>query len=129
MKYEDKTVLYLDDNADHRDLLKFLFEDAGYKILTCSDIKECLNCLAENAVSVVVLDYWLKGEETLAASEQIKQLYPQTPFFFFTGDAQPKSRERGIQSGARGYLLKPDDIDNIVSTIDMFLESPARCVA
>jgi DNA-binding NtrC family response regulator len=119
--HEGKTVLYLDDNEDHRDLLKFIFEDAGYRVLTCSNVKDCLDCLTENEISVIVMDYWLEGRETVAIGERIKELYPQIPFFFFTGDAQSKSREKGIQSGARAYFVKPDDLENIVPTVGRFL--------
>ena len=118
---KSKTILYLDDNADHRDLLKFLFEDEGYKIVTCSTMKECLDYLSENEISVIVMDYWVEGVETLVISEKIKESHPNIPFFFFTGDAQSKSREKALNTGAKAYLLKPDDVGNIVPTINQFL--------
>ncbi|MGI8469436.1 MAG: response regulator [Pyrinomonadaceae bacterium] len=123
---EDKTILYLDDNADHRDLLKFLFEDASYKILTCSTVNECLVFLAEHEVSAIVMDYWLDGVENLETGEKIKELYPNIPFFYFTGDAQTKSRERALSVGAQAYFLKPDDIDGIVPAISRLLDNSAR---
>ncbi len=126
---KSKTILYLDDNEDHRDLLKFLFEDEGYNILTCAGIENCFDYLIKYPVSVIVLDYWIEGLEAFEISKKIKLLYPHIPFFYFTGDAQKKSREKGMQSGAQGYLLKPDDLNNIVPIIGRFLETYRQCAA
>lgn len=126
---ESKTILYLDDNEDHRDLLKFIFEDAGYNILTCSSKDKCFDYLNHYPVSVIVMDYWVEGTEAAEMGEKIKRFHPQIPFFFFTGDAQSKSREKGLRTGAQGYLLKPDDLNNIVTTIGGFLNSSKQYVA
>ncbi|MGI9036729.1 MAG: response regulator [Pyrinomonadaceae bacterium] len=124
-----KTVLYLDDNDDHRDLLKYLFEDAGYKIVTCSKLDECLEQLSKNDVSAVIMDYWIEGVETFTVGEKIRIFYPKIPFFYFTGDARTTSRQRAMSSGAQAYLLKPDDIGGIVQTIDKYLGEAAGCAA
>lgn len=118
-----KTVLYLDDNPDHRDLLKFLFEEAGYETVTCAQMDECLELLSQKEVAAVVMDYWLDGVETIEISKKIKELYPAIPFFFFTGDAQPATREKALQTGAMGYLLKPNDVSNIVPVVSRFFEN------
>lgn len=119
---ENKTVLYLDDNADHLELLKFLFEQTNYKVITSSSQIDCLQSLHSGKVSAVVMDYWVEGSETLDTGKKIREDFPQTPLFFFSGDVREASRRKALDIGAKAFFVKPDDIENIVATIDRHLE-------
>lgn len=118
---ENKTVLYLDDNADHLELLKFLFEQTDYQVITSSSQRECLQSLQAKNVSAVVMDYWVEGAETLDTGRRILNEFPQTPLFFFTGDVREISRRKALGIGAKEFFVKPDDIGNIVATVDRHL--------
>ena len=91
--------------------------------MTCSTVREGLDYLVEYDISAITLDYQLDGFGSVEIGEKIKSLYPQIPFFFFTSDAQSKSREKAMQGGAQGYFFLPDDISNIVPKVGRFLES------
>lgn len=118
---ENKTVLYLDDNADHLELLKFLFEQTDYKVITSSSQKDCLRSLQSKNISAVVMDYWVEGAETIDTGKKILEAFPQTPLFFFTGDVREVSRRKALSIGAKAFFVKPDDIGNIVATVDNHL--------
>lgn len=118
---ENKTVLYLDDNTDHLELLKFLFEQTNYQVITSSSQRDCLRSLQSKNVSAVVMDYWVEGAETIDTGKKILEEFPQTPVFFFTGDVREVSRRKALSIGAKEFFVKPDDIGNIVATVDRHL--------
>ncbi len=52
---------------------------------------------------------------------ELRALTPETPILFFSSLAFPRDRERALEAGALAYLTKPDDIFEIVSTINSIL--------
>jgi DNA-binding response OmpR family regulator len=117
-----KSVLCVDDNADHCELLKFFFENQGYKFQSCGTPEEFLQMPPNESVSAVILDNILRYKNGDEIFLSIKNAYPQTPVIFFTADAQAKSRIRAMNLGADAYLVKPDDLDNVVPTISSLLD-------
>ena len=120
---KERSVLCVDDNFDNNELLEFFFEQAGYQVTICSTGEECLDCLKDHEFSAVVLDYHLPDKDGLALFKEIRKLYPQTPVIIFSADARNSSREAAIEAGVNAYLIKPDDIKNIVSVVTKLIEA------
>ena len=117
------TVLCVDDNFDNNDLLKFLFEREEYQVTICSTGEECLKCISDHQFSAVVLDYHLPDQDGLEVFREIKKLYPQTPVIIFTADVRDSSREAALEAGVDAYLIKPDDLENIISVVTKLVEA------
>ena len=50
---------------------------------------------------------------------------PATPILFFSSHAFMRDRERAMRAGARAYLTKPDDLFEIVQTVNSILSDQA----
>lgn len=113
----DKVVLCVDDNADHNELLEIFFKQVGYKIVACDTPESCLQYLKTIKFSAVIFGSWQEEDRFIEVLDEMKILYPNLPFVFFTADAREASRQKGLQTGAQAYLVKPNDLENIVPTI------------
>ena len=118
-----KTILCVDDNEDNNELLQFLFENEGYKVITCSTADECSECIMDNDFSAIILDYRLPDKDGLDILREIKESNPHLPIVFFTADAVETSRQKSIEAGADAYLVKPNDLTNIVPTVIKLIET------
>lgn len=113
----DKTILCVDDNSDHNELLQFFFEQAGYKVISCSSSDDCLDCLKTVKLSAVIFGNWLEDVHFNSILNEMKILQPELPFVFFTADAREASRQKALRMGAHSYLVKPNDLENLVPVI------------
>jgi CheY-like chemotaxis protein len=116
-----KYILCVDNNADNRELIKFIFEQSGHNVLTCATAEACLDYARRYNISAFVLDYWLAGVEGSEICREIRTFNQKTPIIFFTGDARDTSRRKGISTGANAYLIKPNDLEKVVPTVNRFI--------
>lgn len=100
----DKTVLCVDSNADHNELLEIFFNQAGYKIVTCDTPESCLKFLKTLKFSAVVFGNWTEDSNFTEVLSEIKIQHSNLPFVFFTADAREASRQKGLGMGAQAYL-------------------------
>ena len=76
---ESKTILYIDDKRDSRDVFRAHFEKSGGILLTAATGKEGLELLAGNRVDAVVLDYQMPGMSGGAVLQIVKRGTPGLP--------------------------------------------------
>jgi DNA-binding response OmpR family regulator len=50
--------------------------------------------------------------------KRLRELTPEAPILFFSARAFERDRERAMKAGASAYLTKPDDILEIVRTVN-----------
>jgi len=48
-----KSILSVDDDKDNLELIKFIFEESGFEVLTCESLKDCLPLIHDNNFSAV----------------------------------------------------------------------------
>jgi CheY-like chemotaxis protein len=84
MTTEPATILCIDDERHALLIRKLLFESAGFRVLTAASGKEGIRVFSSNAVSLVVLDYWMPGMNGLSVAREIKRLNPNTPILMLS---------------------------------------------
>ena len=89
--------------------------------LTCDQVyhnaEEAITFLQRNPVDVVLIDIGLPGMTGIEAIVQLKELIPDTEFCMFTVFEDADRIFDSIKAGAKGYILKNDDPDTIVSSL------------
>jgi two-component system response regulator DesR len=112
-------ILLAEDNADLRAIARLLIEDESD--LECvGEVDRVADVLAQAAATradVVVLDVELHGQSSFevlrAASGQ-----PEGPaFIMFTGHAHPEIRRGAASLGAREFVLKSGEFDELIAAI------------
>ena len=72
--------------------------------------------------NVVVLDVRMPGMDGLAAAREITTEIPETAVLMFTAFAERSLLTRGLESGAKGYILKEAPHQTIVRAIQKVAE-------
>jgi DNA-binding NtrC family response regulator len=108
-------LMLVDDEERFLSTTRKLLERKGYDVVTASSGAEALEVLRKTLVHVVILDVKMPGMDGNATLTEIKRQYPMTEVIMLTGHATVESAINGLKSGASDYLMKPTDIDDLIT--------------
>jgi two-component system chemotaxis sensor kinase CheA len=101
-------LLVVDDALTVRELQRSILERGGYEVLTASDGVEAMAILAEGPVDLVLTDVEMPRMDGFALTEAIRA-HPargNVPVLILTSRASVEDRQRGLEAGADGYIVK-----------------------
>ena len=87
VKFQNQTVLCIDDDEDLLDCAKDLLESFGYSVLTAPSGGKGLELAASHSVDVVVVDYFMPEMNGQDVAVEIRRLRPQAPIIMLSGAA------------------------------------------
>jgi DNA-binding response OmpR family regulator len=110
-------ILYVDDDADSRDLVQVWLSLYGYTVVTAATMADALRLSKIHVFDIYILDNWLPDGSGIYLCQQIRAFHQQTPILFFSGAAYSTDREQAIHAGAQAYLTKPADLQDLYDTV------------
>ena len=112
-------VLITDDHFIVRQGLRLILKTAADIKLVgeATNGQEALQLTAEHQPHVVLMDLRMPLMDGLTAIEQLAQTQPQVAVIILTTYNEDEMMLRGLQLGARGYLLKDTDRETLLNTI------------
>lgn len=102
-------TLIVEDEAALVELLRYNFEQEGFRVSTAADGEEALVMVSEDSPDVVILDWMLPLMSGLDVCRQLRRR-PETrniPIVMLTARGEEGDRIRGLDSGADDYMTKP----------------------
>ena len=112
-------VAVIDDHGVVRMGLKFtlsLFKDIEYAG-ECEDGAAAADFVARTEPDVTLLDIRMPGKDGIAALGEILARCPSAKVVMLTTSALEEDVYRSIKAGAKGYVLKDRDTENIVKAV------------
>lgn len=109
-------VLVVDDDPEIREVVTWLLEDEGLPVETAADGQRALDCATRARPALIVLDMGLpilSGEEVAA---RLRAHYGEPPPIIVVS-ADGRAAEKAARIGARAYLHKPFDVDELVRLV------------
>ncbi|MEY2757356.1 MAG: hypothetical protein RIR33_1134 [Pseudomonadota bacterium] len=113
-------VLLTDDNAINRQVARLFLQPQGAEITEAVNGREALHALARDAFDLVLLDVHMPvmdGVETIRRIRESTANWRSIPVIALTADAMAGDRERLLAIGMTGYVAKPIDQTELLSTI------------
>ena len=113
---EATRVLVVDDDPEIREVVTWLLEDEGLPVETAADGQRALDCALRARPALIVLDMGLPimtGEEVAV---RLRAHYGEPPPIIVVS-ADGRAAEKAARIGARAYLHKPFDIDELVRLV------------
>lgn len=115
------SILCIEDDEDTCALLKFVFEQEGFHVTTCSAV-DCLEIVEKNGFSAIILDNYFGDLSGIDICREIRKWYPIVPIIFFSGEIRETEKDKALAAGANTYLVKPNDFEILVETTLKFIE-------
>ena len=116
-------ILYCEDDPDTREMMRFALESHGFEVICPDTPPECLRAAKEQRFDAYVLDGRLPQMSGTDLCKQIREFNSYTPIVFFSGLAYQEDRQRALDAGAQAYIIKPADVDEVVSTISSTVDA------
>lgn len=113
-----KHILLIDDEVEFAATLAERLTLRGYTAIVAQDGEEGLARLEHDHFDFVLLDMLLPGIRGLDVLHRIRQTWPDLPVILLTGNATSKDGIQGMKEGARGYLMKPVDLQELLDLIE-----------
>ena len=118
------TILYIEDNADNRKLVRRVLEADDYTVDEAPTASAALKYLETGTPSLILMDISMPDMDgyTLTANIKAKPRFAQTPIIAMTANVMRGDRERSLEAGCDGYIQKPIDIDTLTQQIERYIK-------
>ena len=117
----DIVVMVVDDEADARDLVQRLLEDAGARVSACDTAQAALQTIQDGFLpDVIVSDVAMPeqdGYDFMKRVRQMKAPMSSIPAAALTALARVADRRRALLAGFQTHLTKPVDPTELVATV------------
>lgn len=119
----EKTVLYVDDYADSRKLVRRVLEGEGYLCIEAENAADALRQLERGEPDLILIDINLPDMNGYALTEKIRgrSSKRRIPILAVTANTRPREYQEPSVSTFDSYIQKPIDIDVLLRQIRRFL--------
>ena len=103
-----RRILVVDDALTVRELQRSILERAGFEVRVATDGSQALTKLAEEPSDLVLTDVEMPNMDGFALTEAIRA-HPSlanTPVLILSSRSSDADRQRGLDAGADGYIVK-----------------------
>jgi len=114
---KDFRILVVDDELIVRDSIKDWLEDEGFTVEAAESGPVALQLLSKQMYHMMLTDIKMPGMDGVELLQKAKQDYPDLCVVMMTAYATVETAVEAMKIGALDYLLKPFDIDSIVSKV------------
>lgn len=114
-------ILVIEDEENIADSLLTGLREEGYLVEHAADGLAGWDRLKGGSWDLVVLDWWLPGEDGLTLLRRFREQDRATPVLILTARDRVQFRVLGLDSGADDYLCKPFDFDELLARVRALL--------
>ncbi len=110
-----KRVLLVEDDASLARSIVEGLSDEGFAISHAADGDSAVEALRDGEWDLVILDWWLPGQDGLTVLKGHRRESGTTPVLFLTARDAVGDRVRGLDAGADDYLCKPFAFEELLA--------------
>ena len=110
-------ILVVDDDEDILEVIKYILEDSGYEVETLSDGHDLMDKINEQHPDLVLLDIMLGTMDGRELCKDIKSTEATHHIPVIMVSASHEIATFNTTDGPNGFIAKPFDISDLLSTI------------
>jgi DNA-binding response OmpR family regulator len=114
-------ILVIDDEPNLLRTLSLILQRSGYEVTSASTAEEARNAIKECDYNLIFLDLKMPDINGLDLLPEIREENPDAPVLILTAHATLESAIEAVRKGARDYLLKPYDPEQIIERVGELL--------
>ena len=117
-----RKILVVDDSKTELHHLSELLGKRGYSVRTAENGDEAMRRLAEETPDLILMDVVMPGQNGFQLTRSITRdpRFSDVPVIMCTSKNQETDKVWGMRQGARDYIVKPVNADELVAKIHAF---------
>ena len=115
-------VLVVDDSKTELMFLTDLLQKNGFSVKTAENADDAMRRLEEEQPDLILMDVVMPGQNGFQLTRAIARnpQYANVPIILCTSKNQETDRVWGMRQGARDYIVKPVNAEELVAKIHAF---------
>jgi twitching motility two-component system response regulator PilH len=115
-------ILLVDDSKTELHYLSDLLGKRGYVVRTAENGEEAMKRLGEETPDLILMDVVMPGQNGFQLTRAITRdpRFANVPVIMCTSKNQETDKVWGMRQGARDYIVKPVNADELVAKIHAF---------
>ncbi len=116
-------ILAVDDSPSMRQMVAFTLKSAGFEVDEAEDGQVALEMAQKGGYDLVLADVNMPNMDGITLVRELRGLanYKFTPLLILTTEAGADKKAEGKSAGATGWLVKPFNPEQLVSTVNRVL--------
>ncbi len=112
-------ILAVDDSASMRQMVAFTLKGAGFEVVEASDGVEALEHAKTQVFDLVLSDINMPNMDGIGLTRELRALaeYKFVPILMLTTESAGDKKSEGKAAGATGWIVKPFNPDQLLTTI------------
>ncbi|HHP7245464.1 MAG TPA: response regulator transcription factor [Elainellaceae cyanobacterium] len=120
-------ILLVEDQQRLARIVQLELADQGYCVSVRHDGKAGFSAVEDIKPDLIILDWCLPGLSGLEICRRLRQADSQIPIIFVTAMDSDSDRHTGLKAGANDYVVKPFNIEQLVTTVKNHLRGTTHC--
>jgi two-component system cell cycle response regulator DivK len=122
------TILYIEDNADNRMLVRRVLMAEGFNVLDAESAAKAIDIINTRCPDLILMDINLPEVDGYTLTTRLREDpgMNNVPIIAMTANVMRGDKERTLEAGCDGYIQKPIDVDLLPQQILDFLKEVGR---
>lgn len=119
-----RTVLIVDDAGVVRQVGAMKLRSSGFEVIEANDGKDALNKIEGVKIDLVVTDINMPEMDGIELIKELKKKeeFKYVPIIVLSTLSQKEKVEEGKRAGASGWLFKPYNATELITTVRKFIK-------
>jgi DNA-binding response OmpR family regulator len=114
-------ILLAEDDLQLGFIIKDNLEEAGFEVINCPDGEAAWDHYQKKDPDICILDVNLPYKDGFSLAKKIRQKSDIIPILFLTAKSMVDDKLKGFESGGDDYIVKPFNMRELLSRIQVFL--------
>lgn len=116
-------ILFVDDSASMRQMIRFILEDADYEVVEAVDGVEALRKL-NNKIDMIITDINMPNLDGVGLLKRVREdpEYKFLPVMVLTKESAASTKQKSKEIGATGWIHKPFKPEELLAAVDKVLD-------
>jgi DNA-binding response OmpR family regulator len=122
---QKKKILIVDDERDIVKALTIRLQANGYEVVTAFDGAQGVFMAHKEKPDLIILDIRMPAGDGFSVAERLKSSMQtfSIPIIFLTGSPEEDAEGRAMELGARFYIKKPYDPEELLDAVKRAIET------
>lgn len=117
-----RAVLYVDDQIDHRQLIRAVLEPLNFAIHEADNLQASLRVLAQHEIDLLLLDLSMPETDGFQIAQHLRQNNHRQPIVMLSANAYATERVNAINAGCNDFLSKPLHVPELLNKLKLHLD-------